>query len=518
MNENQDLFDISNEEIKTTLENPDRIERHSTALIIYLKKFNRGRRNYLMVGTGEVNKNIGVLYWIPEELIAPVPLLSILEVFANRFGVRLRIGKSEGYFLLDVIKLGQGELPLSPPFFFSFANEYHNVDISIAASIRKINQSGTLSTHNISYCFAINRFKYLSWLNPVPKTQINVPSHLFQSMKEFIDCLNPNGSSKITILKNKISNSDTPAPASDELVLQIPSVYKRPFDYFNKIFKERAVDDSVRVIVDNHRRNCYVCNNTELSKEHIFPKWHREFFPNKQLRMGHAVVTVGTEPSSVDNSRLDEKVEDTYGVTVDRICVECNGTWLSQLEESSKQIFVDNNNKFIKDIDSLGLDDRSKFTLSRWIAVKAILLSLKYHYPLESNLGFLRLLKEEKIPDGFVVEISEEITSDVAYVLQLGLEDERINLTGNYNYQTAREHAKGFFCAVVQFGNFLFRVTYLRSDVGLSGRVIQGGRTSVLYPRDYLTRYLDMQDDRWQTVPHEFRLTHFLRSIAISNE
>lgn len=74
-----------------------------------------------------------------------------------------------------------------------------------------------------------------------------------------------------------------------------------------------------------------MCGTGRVTEEHAFPKWLREIFR-------------GTEPGQISdrcrgiNTYDRERASEVFNATVNSICRDCNGGWMSRLESATKPV------------------------------------------------------------------------------------------------------------------------------------------------------------------------------------
>ena len=84
-------------------------------------------------------------------------------------------------------------------------------------------------------------------------------------------------------------------------------------------------------------RTCIFCGGRGLTKEHIWPRWLHAYIPPELKE--HAVRLEVNWPDRAETS-IVKRQGDTQSRTVRRVCVNCNGGWMSALQERAKPIIV----------------------------------------------------------------------------------------------------------------------------------------------------------------------------------
>lgn len=103
-------------------------------------------------------------------------------------------------------------------------------------------------------------------------------------------------------------------------------------------------------------RECLFCDKPAKEREHAWPDWVlRAYKPELPFRKTHG-------PGLKDNT-------EDYDPKVRRVCSECNGGWMSDLETKCRRVI----GPMMHDV-SLYLDREAQFNLSRWAIKTSIVL------------------------------------------------------------------------------------------------------------------------------------------------
>ena len=119
------------------------------------------------------------------------------------------------------------------------------------------------------------------------------------------------------------------------------------------------------------RRNCVFCNGTAGSREHALPDWLAKAMERENEPVLPAIL----------NSNLGWETQGDYRATgnliTKRVCGDCNGGWMCELESSVKNIIGDwvNPGRENLDKESLAVDKDQLAILNRWLIKTAICLS-----------------------------------------------------------------------------------------------------------------------------------------------
>jgi hypothetical protein len=79
-------------------------------------------------------------------------------------------------------------------------------------------------------------------------------------------------------------------------------------------------------------RSCAFCGGLSLNREHVWPEWLRSFSHHSAGRYQTGIVG--------STEGLRDWTSTSFNHTVRRVCPDCNGGWMSQLEGQAKPILV----------------------------------------------------------------------------------------------------------------------------------------------------------------------------------
>lgn len=519
-----DILYVDEEIILNTYKNPTLTQQLENSITLFLKEFGNNRLSNLLLASQKVNDEnlFAFAYWIPQELVSTdIPLLDTLEVFAHNFGCKIRVSTSEGYFIRNARKLIQGKLE-SPNQLMEILGSVHIPCESYVFYNEK--NEFNLNWVECYYCFAINNNKYLTWLEDIEIIEISVKREWFTYLSEIRDVLNPYGNTGLKILNKKseegeglTSYKEELENKQSELCLVIPKSYQTPFTRINQLLTNLGKNEKIIVIPQHEHDRCIFCGATNISQEHIFAQWMRAYFPEKKFKSTLHVRT--PEDSLLDTlkSGVSKGTESSYGYTTHKICVQCNGTWMSQLEEKAKGILVSDTNVFKEKINELGLDAINSKQLALWIIVKSILFTVKAMITPKLPDNALCGLKSGVIPHGFLVEIAECETADLNFIVNKGA-FAMVNLlrVEKMDKEIAKKLANDFFKVSIQMHHFLFRVSYLDESQGLK-REAWIKPTTILYPANHQLQYkrIDNEQKMWDKVQDNLKLHVFNIGLSL---
>jgi hypothetical protein len=92
------------------------------------------------------------------------------------------------------------------------------------------------------------------------------------------------------------------------------------------------------------RRRCIFCErrppDVKISKEHVFADWLRDIFP-RDAKTTHTLGVIDWQRGLARPTVTKKHGQGHSGSKkVRAVCQECNGTWLSSLEDTAKPILT----------------------------------------------------------------------------------------------------------------------------------------------------------------------------------
>ena len=179
-------FRININQIKLVYYSPDKVEKLSDNITLYYKRVSYEKLGNLFLATQDKNGEsiISFAYWIPSELIQEgTPLINLLEIFANNFGLKFKLGGKEAYFSLSAKVLSYGKL--ETPFQILTILGSSNIPLKLWISYRENSIAG-INWIYINYCFVINNNRYSMWLDSIETVSIENPIRVVQLFIRFI--------------------------------------------------------------------------------------------------------------------------------------------------------------------------------------------------------------------------------------------------------------------------------------------------------------------------------------------
>ncbi|MBG1270298.1 hypothetical protein [Nostoc sp. WHI] len=363
-------FSISEDEVFETYNNPDLIQELKIGVQLFIKELNNEehKSNLLLCVQDKGNYNLFAFsYWIPKELVVSfTEPLSILQEFVVTFGSRIKVGYAEDFFVSEttvalesrlkhpyqVIQvLGSKHIPCEYYLFFD----------------KEFVVSDTLVFLDVYYAFCINNNKYIRWLHKLPEVEIKVPKQWAKHLSELIEVLEPNGKTQLRVLKSSNGNCVDQTPAQEDFIeVSVPEKYKHQFNHISKILTSLKSNEKVVVIPSFNAPKCIFCGSTDVSKEHIFPKWLKPFF-DKSIFDSTLHISANDTEDLLDflRSGVEGHKESSHGYTTQMVCKQCNNTWMSNLENKAKSILVDNNGRLTDSLTHINKNDA--YIISIWI-------------------------------------------------------------------------------------------------------------------------------------------------------
>lgn len=514
---------ISYEQVQLAYETPDKVQHLENEVTLHLKTFVHAVKSQLLLATTLVQEQqlFAFAYWIPEEIISKdVSLLDLLELFANRYGCKIKVGETTGFFIGKTTKLIYGTLESQEIIELMCSNQtpcnYY--------CFYKENNISNLNTIECYYCFAINNNRYFTWLYDVKTITIKVPSKWLSYLESVIDILNPLKATQIKILKPQkaAENSSKTLPilepnnegTTGDLI--IPEIYLKPFNQITETLSTLTENEKIIIIPQFKDNNCLFCKSGKSSAEHIFPKWFRAIFPEKSLDGQLLSRHPGEETLNALLTGVSKGRESSYGYTIHNICEDCNNRWMSRLEESVQKIILNKNRQLITSIKLVDLTEQNSFTLARWITIKALLLAHKAHIVPKLPADTYNELYNNRIPQNFLIEITDIAHYDLNFLVSSGADAiTSIFRLENFDLGNAQKLGLNYFQACIHIGNFLFRVSYWDDSTGLI-REISLKPTKILYPSNKQLNYYNPEGAEDLFNKTEGKLQLHLFSIGLS--
>jgi len=522
----RDKLRLSDNLVLETFQKPSKRQYLENGITLSLKEFSDDHLTYLLVGS-QLNDNRELLafaYWIPKDIInLKLSLVDNLEVFANRFGCKIKISTSDGFFLRKVRKLILGRL------------DNINDCVEILGSVHipcdlytfyNENPGYKLNWVDFTFSFAISDNKYLVWLYGVETIQIIVQSDWFDFLSEIKDVLNPFGKTGLSILAKKKKAQDgiesyksIDHSAKSLVEMQIPKSYTKSFEAITVRLSELKSGDRILIVPKFENNKCVFCGSMELSKEHIFAKWMRGYFDEKTFHGEVYTRLPNDDLLDTLKSGVSKGSQSSYGYTMPNVCVDCNRTWMSRLEEDAKNILSIDSKSLKSKVSDLELDESKAKKLALWVSVKAILLAIK------SNIGFsipsddVKLLKDGILSNKFLIEVTDVGIYNLNYAVSNGPHSFGSSLLRLkvMEKKNALELAWDLFIVTIQIGNFLFRISYYDESKGL---VREGciKPTTVIFPFEKEIPYFKIEDDeeRWEAILDNLKFNIFCMGISLT--
>jgi hypothetical protein len=496
-------YDISKKEIEEAHFQYDQRQQLQNNFCLYIKSFEslNSRRRLLLLATQlvEYGEALGFAFWVPTEYkVKEATPLDILLVFANHFGFRFTIGQTQGFFIEQEQRLIYGRLENPLDLLKMEIPDAVPCECYLSASENPVQGINRVS---IFYAFLLNRGKYKFWIDSAPTVKLAIKSGWAEYAKSnFIDYLQPDGRTRVTIDKQKDTQELLPDKSGKMSILEVPKIYEKQFEFiFGKINSLKDKEYIGFHLSFGETRKCLFCQSEELSKEHIFPKWIRPYVVHKvfegtrfNLHNGENLLNV------LKSATTSGKKVSSEGYTTDLVCVTCNNEWLSVLEERAKEILV-RDDKIVEVLPDT-LSNEQILDLSRWLVIKGLLLTLRtctniHQFPYKT----FESLKGGRIDDGFLVEVVTADRSNFDFFVGKGPFHEGLIKTDKILRDRAVEMCSNFFTCTLQFQNILFRITYLDPSLPFK-RESTLKKTRAIYPLGFKLQHEIISNDGEQWV------------------
>ncbi|MBP2566974.1 hypothetical protein [Agrobacterium tumefaciens] len=151
------------------------------------------------------------------------------------------------------------------------------------------------------------------------------------------------------------------------------------------------------------RNFCMYCGNTNLSKEHIFPRWLQQYIPPPAYRGGHSTSIVRSEGHVEIRFEKENRLGDILNKTVRSVCVTCNNEWMSALQNDAKPLIVDLIQRF-----HLPNSETERRIIAAWVVMTALSWEQLDKATSTSNIKERSVLKQKiEPPENWFVFIGE---------------------------------------------------------------------------------------------------------------
>lgn len=518
-------FNIAPSHVRAAFSTPSNYQKLPNGLELFFKQFESDnvRNRNLLLGAQyrETEVIFSFCYWLPESLhLKGIELEDVLKIFVNSFGLKVRIGNQEYYFAKDLRTSFHSRLEHPEQVISTVGDQ--NIPCHLHAILRE-ESVGAINWVYIHYCFAINKNRYLVWLNNVETELFQVPISRYDYFKSLVDTLRPDGKTKLKILKSKHPKGEQLVINSNNekyVEIEIPKFANKSFSYILKSVNELSPTERILVVPDyKDPVRCLFCGSFNISSEHIFPKWMRDYFADKDLGMGVAVAFKGEWLLDAMNSFVAHNKENLYGFTIDNICVSCNTGWMSTLESKVKEVFVNAPDELVDSIAKLGLTNQRRAILAQWLLLKALCMIRKGKLPMEIPETAYGDLKKGIITDGFIFEVFTHDVYGFNFILTKGVIDQRLIKVSRLDITIADKLSKKLFCMTLHIGRFFFRVSFFNEETGLIRRTCIR-KTEVIYPIDKRLDHhtIKNEDDLWDKTVEENKIVIFNAGIYLTDK
>lgn len=133
------------------------------------------------------------------------------------------------------------------------------------------------------------------------------------------------------------------------------------------------------------KNQCLFCQKTSLTKEHVFPKWLREHYPNE---------TVINEFTSTKKQWITQPFDHQAKV----VCKDCNEGWMSELEVKFRPIF----NEMIA-LEKLELSDLKQSIISFWAQKTVLMLNQATPGSIKITSESYKEIYESRLPTNRII-------------------------------------------------------------------------------------------------------------------
>ncbi|MDB5200839.1 MAG: hypothetical protein JWQ27_248 [Ferruginibacter sp.] len=478
-----DTHKVNEETILKAFNTADYQQKINDNFFLYFKQCADPHLRYLLLGVfiDKDEISFAFAFWVPSNLFSEDLLITLIN-FTTQFGCEIQIGNEKGSFV-EKATLFKSTPPREPADMMEILGSIYIDCVSfIFHSTNHIGGQFEITC----YCsFAISISKYFAWLYAVPMITIPVRTGWENLFSELLKIVDPLKRTPFKILTPKVekksfaeeNNVNDTIASSSQII--IPAIYEKPFAYLNERILNLSEGEKILVLPVAHPSKCIFCDSNDLSKEHIFPQWLRNFFKEKFIQPTLLSKFGDEDFQSSLLTGVSDKPESSYGFVNHQVCKACNSNWMSTLESRVKDVLSQDDKHLHNSIDDLKLSLDKNSILSHWVIVKVLLLSIKQNMvPLLPENTFENLVKGV-LPKDVIIEIAECKQYDINFILGDSLVD-HLRLT-NLAKEKALELIESGWCYSLQIGHFLFRVSYLKENLCLS-RKASVISTTVIFP------------------------------------
>lgn len=116
------------------------------------------------------------------------------------------------------------------------------------------------------------------------------------------------------------------------------------------------------------RGNCVFCGSEDLSGEHIWPKWAAQILGSREDKSRRVEgFRVHTEKTRLVSEEMNERHGHIAHKKVFVVCQKCNNTWMSELENETKDIALP-----LMQGKEINLTPDMQHSLAKWVFLKTL--------------------------------------------------------------------------------------------------------------------------------------------------
>ena len=459
----QKEYELSREIIHEVYIYPTKTENYSLTKNLYYKNINN-KHLILCVKRRGLFDIFSFCFWIPEDIFnTHYTLNNIFISFIDRFGSVINSINGEAKYIniTNVLPLSQAEILEvqngkleSLNKFIKIKSEKHTphyLGFNIVLSDRGI---------ELSNLFAINNFKYIAWIKNVEFKTVIVNIDWLNRLNDIVYNINPSERTKLeikTVSKKYLLYKSMPE-VKQKVNFSYPKLYERQFEVIVNSIEEGGNVEVLFPILED-KKKCIFCGDTTVTKEHIFPKWFKNYFPEQIFENVSGPFTYDDPVGSITKGVTGGQ-ESSYGITSRNVCKTCNNGWMSKLEKEIKGIITKDSTTLNKSISELNLTESKSFTFSKWLICKSLLLSIRNNTTLPLPDNIFSSLKDDRTHKGFIVEVLPTNSYGLNYMTQFGASFQG----GQKLLKDYFNEATFLFVSIIHIGNFLYRVSYWEHD------------------------------------------------------
>ena len=137
---------------------------------------------------------------------------------------------------------------------------------------------------------------------------------------------------------------------------------------------------------------CIFCGGSQVSKEHIFAKWMKEFLPSEFPKTRH-IATFNSRFASPTEPKITFRNGTPRSQKLRVVCEKCNNGWMSQLQQETKPILL----PFLRG-EWNELETETRVVLASWVTMFVMVIEFRDHDTIAASEGERSLFRSSRAP------------------------------------------------------------------------------------------------------------------------